>query len=294
MSCTLRTVLHAEQASFCSIEGDANLYGLGIRIGTYLIWTASLIAYNVTRSETSTMRILSGLYQLSTLLALFIASASERTLFAVEPLILLGLCIGGLCTSTDLPSSATYTALKCYTTLEIADLGSLLRVLVLVMSTGYGMWYSFTGFDNVCRSLCGNSFFFFSKVSLYGWYRELLQALFVLYAVGIAILAGNTAWSALFHRGRRWSKRETVPVKTQDDLDESRGGLIGLSIGTVIMVIFIIAIELTIYWNRMENVHSCGSVAQLLPLIIGIAMVCKTFLTMGSDRSVKRAQLKGP
>lgn len=293
MSCDLRTVLRAGQASFCCIEGDANLYGLGIRIGTYLIWAASLVAYNIARSEASTLRLLSGCYQLATLLALLIASASERSLFAAEACILLALCIGGLCTSTDLPSSATYTAFKSYATLDTSDLGNLMRIVVLITSAGYGLWYALSGFDNVCRSLCANSSFFFGEVSLYGWYRELLKALFILYAIGIAALGGFTIWSALSYRRGSGTVRVRTTIKSRDELDREGGGIITLSIGAVVMVILIIAIELIIYWNKLENVHSCGSVAQLIPLLVAAVIFCKTFMAVCCNQKTRSVQLKG-
>lgn len=165
-----------------------------------------------------------------------------------------------------------------------------MRLILLCISAGYGLWYAFSGVDKLCRSTCANEVFFFAKVNLYDWYRTLLKIIFSVYVICLSILLG---WSifAIF-AGRRAKEKARKAVIEEGEQSEGSPGVLSLLIGMVVMALFIIAIELTIYWNGIIDVDSCGSVAQLIPLVVGVGALCKILYTVGSENAVGKLRLR--
>jgi hypothetical protein len=54
-------------ASVCGFSGNSDVYGLGVRLGTYLQWLSSIIALNLSREEANFMYGMNVCYQLATL-----------------------------------------------------------------------------------------------------------------------------------------------------------------------------------------------------------------------------------
>lgn len=77
----------------CVINGDSDMYGLGIRIGFYLQWYGAILASWIAPSEINAMRFSNSLFVAATFLALIVQTAKSE-LQPVEIYIVLLLTFG--------------------------------------------------------------------------------------------------------------------------------------------------------------------------------------------------------
>ena len=289
MSCASRILYLPNDVIYCRLQGDDSLYGLGLRLGTYLLWATTVIANNASPRRLPFVRTLSTCYQFATLIAILYRSTGHASLFALDVHILLTLCVGGLLTSTlpPRPSSTWLATLQSFTHLDVSSLGGIMRLFVLPASSGYGLWYVFSGMDGFCRSTCTNEVvFFFAKVKLFGWYRSLLKSLFSIMTFSVIVsLFATLARSVARNRSRSETTKEE---KNREK--EPRFGL--LVIGTATITIFIVAIELPLYWNRTVGVSSCHSAAELLPIVVAAAALCETLRCISGDFGLGKVRLR--
>jgi hypothetical protein len=80
--------------SSCSFSGNADMYGVGIRIGFYLQWIGTILAGWLASDEVPSMRMSNALFVSATFFAL-ILEAAQDTLQPVEIYIILLLSFGG-------------------------------------------------------------------------------------------------------------------------------------------------------------------------------------------------------
>jgi hypothetical protein len=78
----------------CSFSGNADMYGLGIRIGFYFQWYSTILASWIARPEVPSLRLSNSLFVAATFLALVIQTAMNK-LRPVEIYIVLLLTFGG-------------------------------------------------------------------------------------------------------------------------------------------------------------------------------------------------------
>ncbi|KAF8428696.1 hypothetical protein EV426DRAFT_571309 [Tirmania nivea] len=204
-----------------------------------------------------------------------------------------------------------------YAYLETSTLGGYVRLLLACGFIAYGLWFVFVGMDemldafpNDCRYA-----FFLARVDLSGSFRKFLKALFILVAIpalvslkrGTATLARATQ-NFFFEQG--WQGRAkpkpeiynespvTTPPESQT-LSPSNNEVPGLQYVKIrlldvilsgTLLIFIIAVELIIRWNKIEKVQSIRSTGQLLPVIIGVGGVGRVLMRLISD-SLEQAAL---
>jgi hypothetical protein len=80
--------------SACTITGNPDMYGLGIRIGFYMQWYGAILAAWIAPSEVPGLRFWNPLFIAATFLALLIQTV-EKTLHPVEIYTILLLTFGG-------------------------------------------------------------------------------------------------------------------------------------------------------------------------------------------------------
>jgi len=122
--------------------------------------------------------------------------------------------------------------------------------------------------------------FFFAKVNIFGWFRTLLKVLLIFSAflMFIAVINGvqhllkqtrHFIFGGGWKGGARKNKNNQHKEKKQVGLD------IKFTLGNVlcsgVLILFIIAVEMTIKWNQISAVGVIAGTGQLLPMIIGIA-----------------------
>jgi len=197
------------------------------------------------------------------------------------------------------------TAVKTrYAYLETSTLGGYVRLLLACGFIAYGLWFVFVGMDGMLDAYpddCKYAFFL-ARLDLSGGFREFLKALFILVAIpALHALMGGTVSLAretrnfVFRQGWQGSANHSSIVlkppsspEPQDKTEASNDRLdwqhvmcrlLGAILsGTLFM--FIIAVELTIRWNKIEEVQAIGSTGQLLPVIIGVGGVGRVLMRL--------------
>ncbi|RPB11479.1 hypothetical protein P167DRAFT_536632 [Morchella conica CCBAS932] len=261
----------------CGFDGDDNTYGLGIRIGVYLQWVTSAIAYGFLPTEAQGVRGVNSCFQAAMFAGLlFITITKGSGLYAVEAYMMLIFCMGGVCSGDAKADGGIFKA-KQFAYHKASNIGGLIR---FVLSTGfcvYGLWFFFTGMDHMRHPPCSTWAYFFAKVNLYTWLRTFMKIVFVLMGIIHSIVI---FWPIA-------NKLCCTPSTSHDDTvfgaqsesepeDTSRSkaekGLEGTSMVILSgsLISFMLTVELMIRWNHIRGVNELGSTGQLLPLIMAI------------------------
>lgn len=301
------TIQKRADSQCTGFPGDQDTYGLGIRIGLYFQWMTSSLAYNLVPTEAVTMRGVNNCFQTAMfagLIYITVTKAADNQLHAVEAYLMLLFCMGGVCSGTvdtDEEDEGQIFALgrvrqKGFAFLDASTLGGYVRLLLGCGFISYGLWFVFVGMDSMLQPGFCTYAFFFARVNLAGWFRTLLKVLFILAAIpaygsmiyGTNFLVGE-GYRFFFRSG--WQGRVKPPRTPSpgdpDEEEEKPGfhpkfqrGNFGFS-GALIL--FIIAVELTIRWNKIEGVQDVGSTGQLLPVIIGVGGVGRVLMKLVTD-----------
>jgi hypothetical protein len=188
---TIFTLIHLTSAQTCppegpapdcSLEGQTDFYGLGVRMGIYFTWLTSWIANNFLASEVGGSLDTNAVF----LLAIFVTmmfNSIWRQLRMVDALVLLHLCYGFLFGVMSLWGYRTmyYHRMGAKGRSHFGGFGTHLRLVLMTAISGYAVWFWFEGLDDGLigcnqRDLCGGlESFFFVKVKLQGWYRTLFK-----------------------------------------------------------------------------------------------------------------------
>ena len=149
--------------STCGFTGNPEIYGLGIRLGVYLQWTAFIVADFVSVDSD----LLPGILDVDAafLFAIFIATAllssdhlAGDPVYAVETLIMLFFFFGELSIIVRMRGLST----------SMSSFGFDLRSALFVGMSAFSVWYWFVGIYRLRKTLCGTFVFLFAKFNLYG------------------------------------------------------------------------------------------------------------------------------
>jgi hypothetical protein len=91
----------AARETECGFMGNSDAYGLGIRLGIYLQWLASIIAAAFLPSEGASLADAYLVFSAALTISLYVLIFSNDCTFAVEVIILLYLLFGGLIISVS-------------------------------------------------------------------------------------------------------------------------------------------------------------------------------------------------
>ncbi|UNI17411.1 hypothetical protein JDV02_003753 [Purpureocillium takamizusanense] len=243
----------------CAFDGNTDLYGLGVRLGVYGQWIATLITTVLDPDNEAAFRLLNLIVQASIFLGLCTESSRPVTAspVAAGSVITQFLLCGSL-------SSVTGDGIS-----HFGHASGILRTLFYTAFSAYGVWFWFVGVDAM-ESCAGRSVAFFGPSSVTGWFRSLGKALSVMGLVGCLGLAAFSIHAARrrFRSGFRqgFARQGKWYPQVELSLVAASMGLIALSITVV---------EYLITQNRVGAVGAdrIDSVAQLIPFLAG-AVAC--------------------
>lgn len=282
----------------CGFDGDQDMYGLGIRIGYYVQWIATVFGAYYTPKIVSSAFEANAIFNIGMLAGLVYSTMRRNNMFVVEPVMVLGFSIGGAIVGLLDPKNVH----------NPKSLKSLRARLVHLCGTGalslplliYWTWYSFYGMDTLKYNHCARYTFFIVKIDIWApWFRYFMRVATVMSLVGLfslavgVIIAYRKKSEELPHLDRhstgfydrpRLSRSATAlairarPTKTQ-----------------FLIVIFVCAIcalsvELGIIWNRITGVNALGATGQLIPMAIGIITSVKVVAGVVREHFKSRAQ----
>ncbi|KAL8664883.1 MAG: hypothetical protein Q9202_002745 [Teloschistes flavicans] len=155
----------------CGFNGDADIYGVGIRIGYYTqavsVWFAN---YFVARLS-STLRSVNSLFMFALLVGLLWFSRVPSNMFAIEAWLL-----NQLLTATWFVGVIDVSRFsRKYQRFD--PVRSIIHTTTIFALGGYMTWYYWFGLDRMKRTPCGTYVLLIVvKVDLYGWFRTLAKA----------------------------------------------------------------------------------------------------------------------
>ncbi|KAH0610067.1 uncharacterized protein H6S33_012613 [Morchella sextelata] len=265
----------------CGFSGDDNTYGLGIRIGVYLQWVTSAVAYGFLPTEAQSVRGVNNCFQAAMFAGLlFITITKGSDLYAVEAYMMLIFCMGGVCSGDAKEDGGIFKAKK-FAYHKASNIGGLIR---FVLSTGfcvYGLWFFFTGMDHMKHPGCSTWAYFFAKVNLYTWLRTFMKAVFVLMGIIHSMvifwpIAHKLCCFPTSHNEEidlavaSFGQSEIEPENTSRSKAEKGLESTSMVILSGSLISFMLTVELMIRWNHILGVNELGSTGQLLPLIMAI------------------------
>lgn len=260
----------------CGFNGDNDSYGLGVRLGAYLQWLTSIFAYNLSPIEAASMRAVNSCYQIAMMVALIVTTRTRGiSMHTVEAYIILLLCLGGLCASVTWPWSSKKQAHHPFGSIGPSNLGALIRLLALVATCSYGIWFAFIGMDNMIHDACSSIVFCFARVSLHGKFRIFLKVVFVVGLIAAAVTAADSI-ASISLECMEWLKHwMEADGSTQASDEVSQSSLLLLLPSCIALALLVVSLETTIVWSHVETVYKCDTTGQLFPLIVGAAGVIR-------------------
>ena len=159
--------------AICAIDGNTDMYGIGIRIGFYLQWYGAIFASWLAPSEVETLRFTITIYIAATFVALIAQVARDvENLDVVEVYIILLLTFGYFFFFVPLYIWRLLT--RCgprfdptrYPRVPTGPVYSLLTFLLLVAVATFQLWFWFARVPTLSQRNCQEYGFFFAKVKL--------------------------------------------------------------------------------------------------------------------------------
>ncbi|PHH88818.1 hypothetical protein CDD83_6999 [Cordyceps sp. RAO-2017] len=233
------------------VTGNSDLYGLGVRIGVYAQWVATLLTTVFEPSNESPLRLLNLIVQTAIFLGLCTESGHRAS--AVGSLITQFLLCGSL-------SSVTGDGIS-----HLGHASGILRALFYTAFSAYGIWFWFVGFDEMLRPGCPEIAFFGPSL-ITGWFRSLGRVVSVLGLVVCVLLLAFSLYISVrrFRPGLRagFTRPSGRRPRVEITLMLLSMALLGLSVATI---------EYLIQVNNIQGVGAAkiGTVAQLIPLLAG-------------------------
>ncbi|KAI4865269.1 hypothetical protein F4820DRAFT_469917 [Hypoxylon rubiginosum] len=289
-----------DNAPTCPIEGNSDLYGLGVRLGLYLQFIALVLARPSAKRAFDAINTSTIAFILANFVVL-IQQSSLRELYAPEAYLLFYLLVPQLVVNVF------------GTNLQAIDYRGVIAILLWGAFCFYYSWFWWVGLDVLKRSTCEDEFgFFFTKVSLRGWFRTFNKVIwtFANIAFGVTVLIVLTQLVYRIFRAR--SERQKAPEREDEQLrtsltvapTEDRGvelpvALHSESVAAGIMIqqifmqfwslipfaIFVSGAEVTLRYNNIQDVNTVDSASQLIPLVLALGLlvhvISKTLRKLG-------------
>lgn len=256
-------MLAARDDGGCTYQGTSDLYGVGVRVGLYAQWIATLLSTVFEPRSEAGLRTTNLIIQL----AVFIGLCTESTHATTT-------------TTTPHPSAAVITqfllcgSLSSVTGDGVSHLHSLsgaARLFFYTALAAYGCWFWFTGIDIMgvgngggCQEIA-----FFGRTTFDGWFRVLGKVLSVLGLVTCVALLGY--WLHLLVARFRTGFESGLAANARQRKGRPRIELALLMLSAGLLVLSAMAVEYLIRENGVQKVGRADldSVGQLIPLIAG-------------------------
>jgi hypothetical protein len=169
----------------CSFDGNADMYGLGIRIGFYLQWFSGIMSSFLAPSEVEGLRFSNTFFIAATFLALLILTIQDvSSLHIVEVYIILLLTFGYFLFLVPLylwriliMSNANYDPTR-WPRVKASGTYSVLSFLLLIAVASYQLWFWFARVPDLNGQDCEEFGFFFARVRLNTKWFEILNIVF--------------------------------------------------------------------------------------------------------------------
>ncbi|KAI0122242.1 hypothetical protein F4814DRAFT_438329 [Daldinia grandis] len=229
------------------MDGDADFYGIGIRLGLYAQSLTTLLVTLFVQEEEAVNRTISLLLQLA-ISAGTLLSTYAGTIRAFEVIIIFWILVGAL-------SSLTGTGIT-----GINSFSGICRLLFYAALSAYGCWFFFVGLDTMQGTPC-TQIVFFGKSTLEGWFRPFGKLISI---ASLVIIIGALAWAAATYikKGDRG--------KPQHRSHRPQTEITFMLLSLAMIVLSIISTEYVIRANNLNGVDDIFDVGQVLAFLVGL------------------------
>ena len=264
----------------CGFIGNSDLYGLGIRLGIYIQQLAVCLSMLLLQKEAAGQIVAYNTFILSSVIALFVVSFDGECVFETEVIMLQYIIWTGYL------HLAAWVMMRLFRPYSFSRAGT---AVVLVLYSLPVFSYSFYFWLSIVRKRptkftptpCGTSYFLFARISASNFQPAstflLVQVGFYLaitsfLSLGIIAYIARSTW--IQHTGRSESEWVTR-LRRELDYDQEKFERISQYVLGGFALIFlcwiIIAVELPLRWNHVQDVYSLKSTGQFIPLITAIS-----------------------
>ncbi|KAI2782993.1 hypothetical protein F4815DRAFT_491948 [Daldinia loculata] len=229
------------------MDGDADFYGIGIRLGLYAQSLTTLLVTLFVQEEEAVNRTINLLLQLA-IFAGTLLSTHAGTIHAFEVIIVFWILVGAL-------SSLTGSGIT-----DINSFSGTCRLLFYAALSAYGCWFFFVGQDTMQETPC-MQIVFFGKSTLDGWFRTVGKVISI---TSLVIIIGLLAWAATTYikkGGGEQSRYRSGRPQTEITL---------MLLSLAMVVLSIISTEHVIRANNLSGVDDIFDVGQVLALLVGL------------------------
>ncbi|KAL7789490.1 hypothetical protein V8C37DRAFT_211169 [Trichoderma ceciliae] len=252
-------------ALHCPVDGDSDLYGLGIRVGIYI----QMLTVQLSGLASAILKTEDSLGQGTIIFVLATGIVLVRQLRGLEieavevfPILTLLLAQAGVC---RVPYWKGQTTALIYT-FEVSGLIALFA------------WFWWHGMDTLPRSCHDDKAFFFTKVSIWHWFRTLNKVGSVFAIIGgvvsvlfylVAVILFTFVRAAKFVRKFRG--------ETDGESKESHNPMGYGPVDFLVNISAIVYVEMALKWNNISGVHSLAAPGQFMPFFIAVAQLLSVF-----------------
>lgn len=175
----------------CVIDGNSDLYGLGIRLGVYLQWITSLIANHHSHESIRSNLETNTLFLGAIFVAAIVATAQDG-LKSAEILIFLHLCYGSIFSILSIWGYRIRS--QAEGTIRFPVAGSAFRLILISAISIYSVWCWFSGIKRAAIDGCSTYTFIFYRLNVGPRVEAFFQTQSV---VIVAIFAGLSIFEVM-------------------------------------------------------------------------------------------------
>jgi len=289
----------------CSFSGDQDMYGLGIRVGYYIQWVATVFGAYFTPLMVSSAFEANAIFNIGMLAGLVYSTIRRNNMHLLEPLIVLGFSIGGAVVGLLDPKNVhrpnDRKSLRARM-LHLSGTGALYLPLL-----SYWVWYSFHGMDTMAiQSGCVPYTFMLAKIDARKkWFRIFMKSATVIAIVGIVALAvGLVVLYRIKSHELPHDAENTNPPGASPNLPRqqrlsrtatalalrARPTKLQFFVVIIACILCALSVELAIVWNNIRGVNMLGATGQLIPMAIGLLTSLRVCLGVISNKFKSRAK----
>ncbi|KZL72871.1 hypothetical protein CT0861_12032 [Colletotrichum tofieldiae] len=258
----------------CQVQGEPELYGLGIRVAFYIQWFGAIVVEYLEVADLPDMRLIGLLFSAAAFIGLVI-KLSVATLQPADVYIVLLLATGIYIFLVPLYIWKAVTCFRPYwdpfrwskETPSPAFKGLNFALLLAITSLAVWYWCSFVP-ENPCSS--DQYGFLFSRVGLgnKGFIAFNAIMYFVILLACVLILLLKVGWRVPYWRERRKKRRVK---KTHIMAVKELKTLSTVAVAATLTA----AVELTVSWNDISNANYVSDIAQVLPLLVSAGFLVR-------------------
>ncbi|KUJ22440.1 uncharacterized protein LY89DRAFT_299130 [Mollisia scopiformis] len=287
----------------CKFVGNADFYGIGVRIGFYLIWIAGFLDFTFNPSSSVAVGDAQTIFDFANVIAIIVLNNQQRPLSDTTstdrkpvfvPIILLYMFFGGAIVSATTTASFPEDWLKGSKAKKFST--AVRQIFVhstFLAMMGYGIYFFVSGYRNFdlvapCKDPPVGPLLFplsdpvsFTDSPIIG--IILMPLILILYILVLYVAVqrySDLKDGSSRTRFQSWMPRSKYH-RINDWLRSSERQLSWTILGALLMLTSIlwsiVALEWTIAKNDIQGVNDVSTTGQLIPLIIGIFSLPTTF-----------------